>query len=83
MGLGDFLSNSKNLDLGTRWDGLSVNDVKLPPWASDSRDFTNKCRCATGYNSQCEAAVVSKTSVVGGADGHCTMARARDGARKL
>ena len=44
MGSGDFLTNSKNLDLGTRWDGLSVHDVKLPPWASDARDFTNKCR---------------------------------------
>ena len=29
---------------GTRQDGLKVDDVILPPWAKDSRDFVKKCR---------------------------------------
>ena len=43
-GSGDFLLNTQRLELGTRQDGLKVDDVILPPWASDSKDFVKKCR---------------------------------------
>jgi factor associated with neutral sphingomyelinase activation len=41
---GDFLSNFMNLNLGMRSDGVQVNDVVLPPWASNAEDFTKKCQ---------------------------------------
>lgn len=43
---GNFLVNSKKLDLGLRSDGERVNDVVLPPWAKDAADFTKQCRDA-------------------------------------
>jgi hypothetical protein len=43
---GDFLNNSRNLDFGTRQNGVKVHDVQLPPWAKDSADFVRKCRSA-------------------------------------
>ena len=41
---GQFLVNSSHLDLGVRQDGTRVEDVLLPPWARNARDFTKKCR---------------------------------------
>lgn len=42
---GEFLLNSKRLDLGsTQETGEAVGDVRLPPWASSAADFTAKCR---------------------------------------
>lgn len=45
-GTGEFLINSERLNLGTRHDGKKVNDVHLPAWASDEKDFVYKCRLA-------------------------------------
>ncbi|XP_065676100.1 protein FAN isoform X3 [Hydra vulgaris] len=41
---GTFLENVKNLDLGKKQDGTKVNNVQLPPWAKDSKDFIRQCR---------------------------------------
>ncbi|KAL9648972.1 hypothetical protein ABK040_008352 [Willaertia magna] len=43
---GNFLTNSLNLDLGIKNNGERVNNVVLPPWAKDERDFIYKCRLA-------------------------------------
>uniref|UniRef100_A0A1X7UAC0 BEACH domain-containing protein n=1 Tax=Amphimedon queenslandica TaxID=400682 RepID=A0A1X7UAC0_AMPQE len=40
---GDFLLNFQGLNLGIRSDGDRVNDVILPPWAKNAREFTSKC----------------------------------------
>ncbi|KAG2501969.1 hypothetical protein HYH03_000465 [Edaphochlamys debaryana] len=42
----DFLVNARRLPLGVRQSGRAVNDVELPPWASDPRDFLAKHRAA-------------------------------------
>ena len=39
-----FLINELNLDLGVKMNGEKVWDVKLPPWASDAKDFLTKMR---------------------------------------
>lgn len=44
--VGEFLVNSEALALGTTQDGSRVDNVALPPWASDSRDFVAQCRAA-------------------------------------
>ncbi|XP_074843260.1 protein FAN [Carettochelys insculpta] len=41
-----FLVNSLKLDLGKRQGGKMVDDVELPPWASDPDDFLQKCQNA-------------------------------------
>ncbi|XP_075172147.1 protein FAN [Anomaloglossus baeobatrachus] len=41
---GTFLLNSLNLDLGKRQGGKLVDDVDIPPWASDVDDFLLKNR---------------------------------------
>lgn len=41
---GDFLINGSDLDLGTTQTGRRVDDVSLPPWASNSIEFVNKMR---------------------------------------
>eukprot|EP00111_Clytia_hemisphaerica_P016966 TCONS_00050315-protein len=41
---GAFLENLNQLKLGIKHDGSQVNDVILPPWANDSKDFIKKCR---------------------------------------
>lgn len=43
---GRFLENSLGLDLGNKQNGERVEDVKLPPWASDPEDFIKKNRAA-------------------------------------
>ncbi len=35
----EFLSNHNEFDLGIRQDGVKVNDVVLPPWASSPEEF--------------------------------------------
>ena len=40
------LLNRNGLSLGTRQDGQAVDDVRLPPWASDAVDFVAKHRAA-------------------------------------
>ncbi|XP_033115395.1 protein FAN-like [Anneissia japonica] len=40
----DFLVNKQSLNLGVRQDGSKVNNVELPPWATDAKDFCTKCR---------------------------------------
>ena len=44
--VGEFLVNSEALALGTTQDGSRVDNVALPPWAADSRDFVAQCRAA-------------------------------------
>ena len=39
-----FLQNDLSLDFGVKMNGEKIWDVKLPPWASDARDFLNKMR---------------------------------------
>ncbi|OMJ93774.1 hypothetical protein SteCoe_3221 [Stentor coeruleus] len=39
-----FLQNELNLDLGVKMNGEKVWDIKLPPWATDARDFLSKMR---------------------------------------
>ncbi|CAH1391564.1 unnamed protein product [Nezara viridula] len=41
---GDFLDNLKGIQFGYRCDGTKVNNVQLPPWASDREDFVLKLR---------------------------------------
>ena len=41
---GGFLLNEAQLELGVRDSGAKVNDVQLPPWARDAREFTAKLR---------------------------------------
>jgi len=41
-----FLVNYQKLDLGIRQTGERVNDVELPPWAKDSKDFLRINRLA-------------------------------------
>ncbi|XP_065915844.1 protein FAN-like isoform X2 [Dysidea avara] len=41
---GDFLLNKKGIDFGIRSDGEKIDDVILPPWASNPEDFTSKCQ---------------------------------------
>uniref|UniRef100_A0A8C8S872 Neutral sphingomyelinase activation associated factor n=1 Tax=Pelusios castaneus TaxID=367368 RepID=A0A8C8S872_9SAUR len=41
-----FLVNSLKLDLGKRQGGKMVDNVELPPWASDPDDFLQKCQNA-------------------------------------
>lgn len=43
---GQFLSNTKRLNLGVRHDSVRLDDVVLPPWASSSSDFIQKLRDA-------------------------------------
>ena len=43
---GDFLLNTLNLPLGTKSNGKKINNVVLPPWAKDSKDFIFKNRQA-------------------------------------
>ncbi|XP_030070637.1 protein FAN [Microcaecilia unicolor] len=40
----DFLLNSLKLDLGKRQGGKVVEDIELPPWATDPSDFLKKNR---------------------------------------
>ncbi|KAI9921207.1 hypothetical protein PsorP6_002107 [Peronosclerospora sorghi] len=40
--LPDFLVNRNGLELGTRQNGTTVNDVVLPPWARSPEDFVMK-----------------------------------------
>ena len=42
----DFLINKEGLDFGVRQCGSAVDDVELPPWASDAADFQKKMRSA-------------------------------------
>jgi hypothetical protein len=44
--LPDMLLNRASLPLGTRQDGMAVDDVVLPPWAADATDFIAKHRAA-------------------------------------
>ncbi|XP_066480106.1 protein FAN isoform X2 [Tiliqua scincoides] len=41
-----FLVNSLKLDLGKTQGGKIVDNVELPPWASDANDFLQKCQAA-------------------------------------
>ncbi|CAF0775088.1 unnamed protein product [Adineta steineri] len=43
---GEFLMNKFGIDFGIRHDDVPVNDVILPPWAEDPRDFIKKMRLA-------------------------------------
>ena len=43
---GEFLSNLQDLRMGVRQNGKRVDDVELPPWATDPRDFIDKMRKA-------------------------------------
>lgn len=43
---GEFLKNKSNIDFGTRHDDVRVDDVVLPPWAENERDFVYKMRLA-------------------------------------
>jgi factor associated with neutral sphingomyelinase activation len=43
---GEFMLNSSHLELGSLASGQPVNDVVLPPWASDAADFVRKQRQA-------------------------------------
>jgi Beige/BEACH domain len=45
-GEGEFLSNNECLNLGRRHDGDRVDDVELPPWARNPKDFIKKSRQA-------------------------------------
>jgi factor associated with neutral sphingomyelinase activation len=42
----DFLDNKLNLDLGVRSNGKLVDNVKIPRWATSSKDFLKKNRLA-------------------------------------
>ena len=44
--VGEFLVNSEGLALGETQDGNRVDNVVLPPWAANSRDFVTQCRAA-------------------------------------
>ena len=44
--LPDLLLNRNACPLGTRQDGQKVDDVLLPPWATDATDFIAKHRAA-------------------------------------
>ena len=44
--LPDVLLNRARCPLGTRQDGQLVDDVILPPWATDATDFIAKHRAA-------------------------------------
>ncbi|QDZ18310.1 BEACH domain-containing protein [Chloropicon primus] len=46
----DFLVNNEGLDFGVRQSGKVVNNVELPPWASDAKDFQTKMRAALESN---------------------------------
>ncbi|KAG7266194.1 hypothetical protein CRUP_016970, partial [Coryphaenoides rupestris] len=41
-----FLENKFSIDLGRRQNGSSINEVHVPPWASDARDFLQKHKIA-------------------------------------
>jgi factor associated with neutral sphingomyelinase activation len=43
---GQFLLNGRHLELGQRSDGRALGDVRLPPWATDAKDFVTKMRQA-------------------------------------
>lgn len=49
-----FLKNVNNLDLGTRQDGVKVDDVVLPPWASTAEEFIkiNRAALESDYTSE-------------------------------
>jgi hypothetical protein len=42
--LPEMFENSSQFDLGVMQSGMQVDDVVLPPWASDARDFVRKNR---------------------------------------
>lgn len=44
--LPEFLINGNRLHLGQRANGEYLNDIKLPPWAKDAREFVIKNRIA-------------------------------------
>lgn len=46
IGNGEFLVNKDDLDLGYRHTGERLNDVELPPWAKNPKDFIRKCKKA-------------------------------------
>ena len=46
QGEGEFLSNTECLNLGKRHNGERVDDVELPPWAKNPKDFVKKSRQA-------------------------------------
>ncbi|CAL8311790.1 unnamed protein product [Merluccius merluccius] len=41
-----FLENKFSIDLGRRQNGSSINEVNLPPWATDASDFLQKHKIA-------------------------------------
>jgi factor associated with neutral sphingomyelinase activation len=43
---GEFLLNTLQLDLGTKHNGQRVNNIVLPPWAENEKDFIYKNRLA-------------------------------------
>ncbi|XP_076470003.1 protein FAN-like [Babylonia areolata] len=45
-GSGDFLVHRGVINFGQRNDGRPVEDVALPPWATDAKDFISKLRSA-------------------------------------
>jgi hypothetical protein len=38
------LRNTHRVDLGNDEQGNPINDVELPPWATDAKDFIEKMR---------------------------------------
>jgi len=43
---GEFLLNQSHIEFGIRHDSIRVNDVILPPWAENTKDFVYKMRLA-------------------------------------
>ena len=40
----EMLRNTHRVDLGHDEQGNPINDVELPPWATDAKDFIEKMR---------------------------------------